>query len=309
MRATMNTTYRLLQTALDRSNQTLQGLQLQAATGKKINKPSDEPASIQPILLARTQIKDEGRYLKNIQTGLNRTDTTDVSFDQMENILERAKEISVAATNGAMSPQDRATYADEVSQLRQSLLDTANAKFDGEYLFSGYLVTDASMGDQPAFVENPAYTAGSGLPPVLYNGDANSTQLEIAPSERVTVGVPGDQFLMPAGGQDLFGVLADLEESLRNDDTAGIQTAEENLATGTEQVRQQRSLLGNIGKRLEDAGQQTQSSKIDKQQLLSKFEDADMVEVVSNLQQQQQAFQAALAVTGKVSQLSILDYL
>jgi flagellar hook-associated protein 3 FlgL len=42
---------------------------------------------------------------------------------------------------------------------------------------------------------------------------------------------------------------------------------------------------------------------------LSGYRDADLVEAYSNLAKQEQALQAALSVTAKISDLSILDYL
>jgi flagellar hook-associated protein 3 FlgL len=48
---------------------------------------------------------------------------------------------------------------------------------------------------------------------------------------------------------------------------------------------------------------------IDLKQILSRYEDADAIEAFNAIVQQETAFQAALSVTSKVSQLSILDYL
>lgn len=307
MRATFNTTYRSLNSELFRLNRNMEDLRIALASGKKVQKPSDEPTSIRPILNARTQIKGYERYLTNIDTGLNRVDTTDVHLDAMENTMVRAKEIAVAATNGSLGATDLATYADEVSQLRQSMLDSANAQFDGEYLFSGYLVTDASMGGNPPFVS----AAGS----VAYNGDNNRFELEISPTERLVVGVPGNGFLQPngtGGAGDVFQTLTDLETALRNGipaDVAGIQAAQADIDSATEQIRVQRSLLGNIGKRLEDARSQTELIQIDKKELLSNLEDADMLELASSLRQQELALQGALSITSRVGELSILDYL
>ena len=49
--------------------------------------------------------------------------------------------------------------------------------------------------------------------------------------------------------------------------------------------------------------------EIDLKAILSRYEDADAIEVFNDIVQQESAFQAALSVTGRVSQLSILDYL
>ena len=52
-----------------------------------------------------------------------------------------------------------------------------------------------------------------------------------------------------------------------------------------------------------------QECSIDLKQILSRYEDADAIESFNAIVQQESAFQAALSVTGKVSQLSILDYI
>jgi flagellar hook-associated protein 3 FlgL len=49
--------------------------------------------------------------------------------------------------------------------------------------------------------------------------------------------------------------------------------------------------------------------KIDLQQILSRYEDADALESFTEITKQETAYQAALSITGKVSKLSILDYI
>jgi flagellar hook-associated protein 3 FlgL len=88
-----------------------------------------------------------------------------------------------------------------------------------------------------------------------------------------------------------------------------LQSLLEPIETAANQVRAQRSLKGNIGKRLETARDHMEQIKIDMEAFRSRFEDADILETITSLQQQQQSFEAALNVTGKVSQLSILDYI
>jgi flagellar hook-associated protein 3 FlgL len=74
-------------------------------------------------------------------------------------------------------------------------------------------------------------------------------------------------------------------------------------------VRGERSLKGNVGRRLETAREHMEQIKIDMETFRSRFEDADMLETITEMQQQEQSFEAALKVTGRVSQLSILDYI
>ncbi len=64
MKVTQSSTYRLMNTNLDRITNTLQDLRNQGASGLKINKPSDDPTAIRPILTTRTEIRHTERYLR-----------------------------------------------------------------------------------------------------------------------------------------------------------------------------------------------------------------------------------------------------
>ncbi len=309
MRATQTTTYRSLQSFLDRTSDKLASLQLQTATGKRMNRPSDDPTAISPVLSARTQIKASDRYIETIETGLDRIDVTDGYLDGIENTLVRIKEISIASVNGSLSDKDMQTYADEVHQLRESLLDDANAQVDGKYLFAGF-----AEKTQP-FTLN---TASPADPPVLYNGDNGSLEFEISPNELIEVNITGNGLMMgdfdndgttDAGSVDIFALVTDLEQELRANNPAGVESLMDPLETAADQVRGQRSLKGNTGHRLEIALDHMEQIKIDMEEFRSRFEDADLLETITDLEKQQQSYEAALSVTGKVSQLSILDYI
>jgi len=309
MRATQTTTYRSLQSFLDRTSDKLASLELQTATGKRVNRPSDDPTAISPILSARTQIKASDRYIETIETGLDRVDGMDSYLDSIENSLVRIKEISIASVNGALSDKDMLTYADEVHQLRESLLADANAQIDGKYLFAGF-----AEKTQP-FTFN---TATPAVPPVLYNGDNGTLEFEIAPNELIDVNISGNGLMMgdfdndgttDPGAVDIFSLVTDLEQELRANNPAGIGALMDPLEAAADQVRGQRSLKGNIGHRLENARDHMEQIKIDMEEFRSRFEDADLIETITDLEQQRQSYQAALSVTGKVSELSILDYI
>ncbi len=311
MRATQTTTYRSLQSFLDRTSDRLASLQLQAATGKRINRPSDDPTAISPILSARTQIQTSDRYIETIESGLDKTDGADGYLDSIENTMVRLKEISIATVNGAMSPIDMQTFADEVHQLRASLIDDANAKIDGKYLFAGF-----SEKTTP-FSVNPNYPATEPNP-VNYNGDYGSLEFEIAPNELIGVNLTGNRFMLgdldndgttDAGAVDVFALVTTLEEELQANNPAGVTALIDPLETAANQVRSQRSLQGNVGRRLEVARGHMEQIKVDMEAFRSRFEDADILETITELQQQQQSFEAALNVTGKVSELSILNYI
>jgi flagellar hook-associated protein 3 len=196
MKVTENSTYRLMQTNLDRITNNLQVLRNQGATGLKLNKPSDDPGSIRPVLTTRSQLRQNDRYLESMGIAGDKMAATDGHLSQVENVLVRAKEIALNAVNGSLSLADLGTLADEMALLRNQLLDTANAVIDGKYIFAGYLE------DTKPFTANPAYDPATydandiTTWPYLYHGDNNPTQLEITPGEFLTANLTGNELFM-----------------------------------------------------------------------------------------------------------------
>ncbi len=196
MKVTDNSTYRLMQTNLDRITNDLLTLRSQGATGLKLNKPSDDPGAIRPVLTTRSQIQQNSRYLETMGYAGDKMAATDGHLSQVENVLQRAKEIAINAVNGAMSQSDLSTLADEIAELRNQLLDSANAVIDGKFIFAGY------QEDTKPFTVNPAYDPATydvndvTTWPYLYHGDYNPTQLEITPGEYLTTNLTGNELFM-----------------------------------------------------------------------------------------------------------------
>ncbi len=335
MKVTENTTFRLMEKNLGRITTRLQDLRNQGATGIKLNNPSDDPGSIRPVLTTRTQIRHTDRYLETMGVTLDKMQSTDGHLDHVENVLVRVKEITINAINGSLNDQDRIVLADEVANLKSELLDAANATVDGKYIFSGYAI------NTKPFIENPAYdpalydTADSTTWPVLYQGDPNPTELEITPGELLEANITGNDLFMgisnsimqapsglPSGGypvdpgrMDIFGVLTRTEEALRGNNIndplgpgGGLQANMDNLETSADQNRRLRSRLGNMATRVDTAILHQQDVQTDLEQILSRYQDADAIETFNEIVKQETAFQAALNVTSKISQVSILDF-
>ena len=333
MKVTDNTTFRMLQTNLGRITTRLENLRLQGSSGVKLNKPSDDPASIRPVLTTRTQIRHSERYLETMGVTLDKMESTDGHLAHVENILVRAKEVAISSINGGLSTADLDTFANEISQLRQELLDSANAKVDGKYIFSGYEESTIP------FVANPSYdpalydSADSTTWPYLYQGDNNPTELEITPGEKLQPNITGNDLFLgvsnsswsaspPAANQsdagrvDIFSILTRVEEAIRagnvndvNGPGGGINAQIDNLETSANQERRLRSQLGNRASRVESAMLHQEDVQVDLEQILSRYQDTDIIENFNDITKQETAFQAALNITAKVSQISILDFL
>ncbi len=291
MKVTQMETYRTLIHQMESSSGNLNRLYEQAASGKRINRTSDDPSAISPILNSSEQIAKADRYLETIRTTQDSLDILDGYLDGAEEIFVRAKEIAIAGSNDSLSAEDLRTLGDEVAQLQTELLDIANAKVDGKYLFSGY-------------AENTLPFSGD---PVVYNGTSDHKQVEISAGQRIRTNLTGEElFMAPV---DVFSVLSDLQSALAAGDVSTVATQLDTVEQAAEQIRSQRSEMGNINSYLDDVDALTEEVKLQMKERLSNYEDADLVEVMTDITLAEQSYEAALNVSARLSQLTSLDYL
>lgn len=318
MKATQGTTYRMLNSRLNDLTTQLEELRTIGATGRKLNRPSDDPAAIRPVLDTRKQLSNVDRYLETMGQAFDTMQSTDGHMGHVENLLVSIKETAINAVNGSLDSESMQVLSDKVGHLRQELFDASNAMVDGKYIFAGY------EEDTIPFAENGTYIPGAYDPanpatwPYTYSGDANSTELEITPGERLQVSLTGNDLffgdadndgVVDPGRVNIFAVVTNVMEAIQAGDVPRIESEMTNLDIAADQNRRLRSQLGNRTARVETAMTHQEEVRIDLQQILSRYQDADAIESFNNIIQQETAFQAALNVTGKVSQLSILDFI
>ena len=333
MRVTENSTYRLLQNNLQRIHQRMQTLYDQGSSGFKLNVPSDDPTAIRPVLTTRSQLTQTSRYIETMGVTQDKMQAADSYMENIENVLQRAKELAINAVNSSLNTSDLNSIADEIGELRSQLLDSANASVDGKYIFAGY-----QEKVQP-FTANPNYdpalydATDSTTWPYTYNGDANRTQLEISPGEYIDTTVTGNELFLgvsngnwtngqASGSQpednhvDIFSVMTRLEEAIRagnfsdeNGPGGGVLQQSSNLDIAATQEQRLRSQMGVRAAHVDSSIQHQQDVQNDLQQLLSRYQDTDAIDNFTAISKQQTALQAALSITAKVSSISILDYL
>ncbi|KAB2888471.1 MAG: flagellar hook-associated protein 3, partial [Desulfobulbaceae bacterium] len=83
----------------------------------------------------------------------------------------------------------------------------------------------------------------------------------------------------------------------------------DNLEVSADQERRLRSQLGNRAARVEAAITHQEDIQTDLKTILSRYQDTDIIENFNEIVKQETALQAALSITAKVSDITILDYL
>jgi flagellar hook-associated protein 3 FlgL len=110
-------------------------------------------------------------------------------------------------------------------------------------------------------------------------------------------------------GVNILGVLKDLEIALRTDDKEEVQAAIEALDVSINQVINARASVGSRVSSLNAAMDSLQKSIVDSKTTASQLEDADLFQVVSDMNKTDSTLKATLETSGKVMNLSLLDFL
>lgn len=275
---------------LAKQSEQLVRTQLKLATGKRINKPSDDPVGIGKVLDYRTTQKTIGQYRENILDALTRVAFTETVLGQVSDLVESAKKIAINP-----NADDKTALAQEIANIRQQALGLANSKYGADYLFGGHL-SDTAPFDPTA--------------PYDYNGDGGAHQVVVG--EGITVKIEADGSQMFADGADnLFAVLDDLEAALSGApyDPAAVQNTVDPLYRIAKRLQLTRSDLASDYKRLERTDAHWHRFGNAVETMRQSVEDADITQAAVDMQSQQTAYEVLLATAGRIVQPSLIDFL
>ena len=148
--------------------------QQQLATGKKVLKPSDNPAVAAQLLNLSSLKAKNSQYERNVTIARNELGLQESALSSTGNVLQRVRELVIQANNATQSNQSRAAIADELNNLSDELLQLSNTKnSSSEYIFSGF---DS---------RTPTYTrTGTGF---SYQGDQGQRFIQVSEDAQLAV--------------------------------------------------------------------------------------------------------------------------
>lgn len=120
----------------------------QMSTGKRVNRPSDDPiAASQAVVVSQSQAQNS-QYTLARSFAMQKVSLEENVLGQVTTALQSAQEKIVYAGNGTLSDNDRDSLATDLQGIRDQLLNLANSTDgNGRYIFAGYK-TDAAAFDQ-----------------------------------------------------------------------------------------------------------------------------------------------------------------
>lgn len=307
MRVTTANAYESALSNLQSRQQSLSQAQERLTSGKRVEKASDDPvaaARAERALAAMVRSESNQRAL---DASRNVTTQTESALGDAGSLMQQIREQVLNAGNGSYSDSDRQTLANAIQGMRDQLLGIANrGDGTGNYLFGG-------QGTQsPPFIDTP-----SG---VTYQGTAGQTVL---PSDgQLPTSQDGSKIWLQApagagGGAPLsvFTVLDKIVAELKTPGLSGTQIAQ-NVKTGLDQVDAvssnllaARSAAGATLNQLDTTESRISATKLAAQTDQTNAVDLDMVQAISDFQNQQTGYDAALKSYSTVQKLSLFQYI
>jgi flagellar hook-associated protein 3 FlgL len=305
-RIATNTQAHYLLSQVMNANSALDTTQAQIASGKVSTNYvgiGDKTAALEA---ARAAAARADAYASNTQLAVTQTDLQDTQLTTLSSLAEQLKEAITTATGNADGSGLMAT-ARAVFDQAASILNSAD--FNGNYIYGGgqgnakpftaTALSDLAGGSVSSFFQN-----GTEKKSVLV-GDGQSVQIGMLASDIGSQLMTALKNLVsadsPSGSLD--GALTSAQATDLTDNVLPSATqAYTELNTTT-------AVNGDAYNRLGDAVTNQQSLSTLYKGFVSDIEDVDMTQAVTRLNQNQVALQAALAMTAKLGQLSLLNYL
>ena len=116
------------------------------STGKRINSASDDAAGLAIATRMTSEVKGLNMAMRNANDGISLAQTAEGGMNEITNMLQRMRELSVQSANGTLSAGDRTNLQAEVTALIGQIGDVSGrTEFNGVKLLDG---TNASIAIQ-----------------------------------------------------------------------------------------------------------------------------------------------------------------
>lgn len=294
---------------MSNSYQRLGSLQDQLATGKKINRASQDPVVAMNGMRYRTQVTEVEQFKRNLAETFNWMDTADASLNEVTQALQRVRELTVQASNDTYGASQRENIRKEVTQLREHLVSLANTRANNKYIFNGTDTLTPPV-DEAAIKAAFDEAVETGVVPAL--GDSVPTNGEGVRFELLKgVNVPVNTNPTNVFSEQFFTDLISLERTLNDPEatSADIMAFSDNISGHIDNVVNERAELGARLNRVEMIESRVMEQEVIARRILSNNEDADMERIIIDLMSQENVHRAALSSGSRIIQPTLMDFL
>jgi flagellar hook-associated protein 3 FlgL len=158
--------------------------QAHISTGRRVLTPSDDPVAASQMLDVDEAKALNKQYAENAAAVKSRLGLQENALSAITRLIQDVRTLTVQAGDGALSPSDLRSIAEDVNGRYQELIGLANATDgSGEYLFAGFRTTTTPFAETAPGV-------------VSYLGDEGRREVAVSDSRAISVNDPGSDILL-----------------------------------------------------------------------------------------------------------------
>jgi flagellar hook-associated protein 3 FlgL len=332
-RVTENSSLNSINYSVNKTKSKVEDLQLKGSNLKRVQKPSDDPVGNVNILAVRSQNIDAEQYIKNINYAKTNLSYTETVLEELTDILVKAKELAIGQSSDIYNPEVRESVSKEIGQLYNQALSIANKRIGNRYLFSGQKVLTKPFNENGQYLGDtnkifievnkdvfiPVNMTGKEIffDPIANNKKQNM-RLEspdnfkpMSPEQmsRQPASIEGEQTSGAPIQSSIFEEIRSLENALLTNNPDVIQSLLEKLDTSIDRTISYRSKIGALTNSISNSETQIEKLKLMNEEYRTKIEDADVTELFSNLQKEQNVLKATYQSSSTLMNTSLLDFL
>lgn len=336
-RVSENSSIHAIQHSVGKSKSKVEDLQIRGSTMKRIGKPSDDPIGNVDLLQIRSQNIDAQQYLRNVSFAQTNLSFTENVLEEMTDILTKAKELAIGQSSDIYNPEVRQSVAKEIHQLRMQALSLANKRNGNRYIFAGQKLLTKPFDTEGNYLgdKNKIHIEINKdvFIPINITGAELFFDKEARPSSKLTL--PDAAAQLPANPNQLedpvalnrtpasiaptgentsvrssiFDELSSLENALLTNNPDIVQNLLEQLDRSIDRVIAHRTQVGALANNINNAENNIEKQKLLNEEFKTKVEDADVTELFSNLQKEQNILKATYQASGTLMNQQLMDFL
>lgn len=251
------------------------------SSGMRINSAKDDAAGQAIANRMTAQVRGMTQAARNANDGISLAQTAEGNLNEINNNLQRIRELAVQAANDSNKDGDRTSIGEEISQrLKEIDRISASASFNGTKLLNGGIASAA---------------------------DALNIQVGANTSANEDVITIGSESLINATSEELLGSSDYASASAKAEDLVSSHTAAQALVDAVDgalgKVDTARSNLGALQNRFESTIANLNNTINNVSAARSRIEDADYAVEVSNMTRAQILQQAGTSVLAQANQV------
>ncbi|MEJ1298701.1 MAG: flagellar hook-associated protein FlgL [Candidatus Sedimenticola sp. (ex Thyasira tokunagai)] len=273
--------------------------QEQISTGRRILRPSDDPAGSTQVLELNRAARTVEQYQKNADRAQNRLELVDNTLSGITTMLQRVNELALQGSSGTYNAAQRDMIAVEVRGMLSSVLDLANTTDSaGDYLFSGF------QGKVKPFA------AGAGT--YTFSGDTGLREIRISADRTVADSESGFHTFMDvptaAGGvRDLFSTIDQIATALEADTSPDTLVAD--ISSAIARIGEVHASVGSKQRSIDEQRDINEGFILTLETNRSKLEDVDIAEAITNFNKEKVALEAAQASFAQMQGLLLFNFI